>query len=228
MAGAPATWPRRPAAGRAAARRAGFALAPGQRVGLYGGSFNPVHEGHLHVAETALARLGLHRIVWLVAPQNPLKAPDPTAGLAARLAAVQARLPDRRMVASDLERRIGTRYTIETVRWLKGRFPGVRFVWVMGADSLAGFHRWKGWADIAREVPILVVSRPGAAVRSRFSPLARRFAAARRPERVVGVLASRSPPAWTYLAAPFHHVSSTALRESRLTGPARRDMSWNA
>jgi len=208
---------RRPVIGHAGALRPGFVLAPGMVVGLYGGSFNPVHEGHAHVAETARRRLGLDRILWLVSPQNPLKSPDATADLAVRMTQVKSLARGRNVIVSDLERRIGARYTIDTVRWLKGRFPGVRFVWIMGADSLAGFHRWRGWADLAREVPIAVVSRPGFTMRSRLSPLARRFSGRRRRSRTGHVLAWRTPPAWIYLTAPFHAVSSTALRESRLT-----------
>ncbi len=199
-------------AGRPRAARSGLALANGLAVGLYGGSFNPVHAGHVHVSETARRRLGLDLVVWLVAPQNPLKPAGSAPELGVRLtaAARRARGPSTRF--SDIEARIGTRYTVDTVRWLQGRFPAVNFVWIMGADSLAGFHRWKGWADLAREIPIAVVSRPGVALKSRFSLFARRFAAARLPERTARTLAGRTPPAWLYLAAPFHPVSSTALR----------------
>ncbi len=215
---------RRPLAGRISGARTGLALAAGMTVGLYGGSFNPAHHGHAHVAETALKRLGLDRVLWLVSPQNPLKASGQTAVLEARLAAAArwARGPD--MVITDLERRIDTRFTIDTVRWLKGRYPGVRFVWIMGADSLATFHLWRGWADLAREIPIAVISRPGVAVRSRFSPLARRFARFRRQAGSARDLARRSPPAWCYLTAPFRNVSSTALRDSRLTASPVRGM----
>jgi nicotinate-nucleotide adenylyltransferase len=208
-------------------------LDRGQVVGLYGGSFNPAHKGHVHVAETARKRLGLDRVVWLVSPQNPLKSADATVELGVRMAGVR-RLAQglgargngargRGMIVSDIERRIGTRYTIDTVRWLKARFPTVRFVWIMGADSLASFHRWRGWADLAREVPIAVVSRPGFSPRGRLSPLARRFASHRRPAREGILLARRAVPAWIYLEAPFHAVSSTALRNSRLTKSRSRD-----
>ncbi len=193
-------------------------------VGLYGGSFNPVHAGHLHVARIALRRLGLDRVVWLVSPQNPLKPKAGTADLDARLAETRRLAHGPSMIISDIERRIGTRYTLDTVRWLKARFPRVRFVWIMGADSLASFHRWRGWADLAREVPIVVISRPGAATRSRFSPLARRFAGSRLVPGAAGTLAARAPPAWIYLPAPFHTISSTALRDSRLNKPTVRAM----
>lgn len=193
-------------------------------VGLYGGSFNPVHMGHAHVAETALRRLGLDRIVWLVTPRNPLKTDLEPASLEFRMAHVARWVRGPRMIISDIEVRIGVRYTIDTVRWLRSRFPGVHFVWIMGADSLAGFHKWRGWADLAREIPIAVVSRPGTAIRSRLSPLARRFGSARKPLQQSSLLATLPAPAWIYLPAPFHYVSSTALRDSRLTNAARHGM----
>ena len=186
-------------------------------VGLYGGSFNPVHEGHAHVAETALKRLGLARVVWIVSPRNPLKAAGATPPLEARLSRVRGRARGPSMIVSDIERRIGALYSIDAVRWLKARFPAVRFVWIIGADSLATLHLWRGWAALAREVPVAVVSRPGAAIRGRRSPFARRFAAFRLPAAAARTLAGRRPPAWIYLTAPYHFVSSTALRNSRLT-----------
>jgi nicotinate-nucleotide adenylyltransferase len=186
-------------------------------VGLYGGSFNPVHAGHAHVATTALRRLGLDRVIWLVSPQNPLKSPAATAPLDDRLALTARWARGPSMIVSDLERRIGARYSIDTIRWLKARFPGVRFVWIMGADGLADFHLWRGWAALAREVPIAVVSRPLAALRSRLSPFARRFAASRVAAGAARTLPDRTPPAWIYLEAPYDFTSSTALRNSRLT-----------
>ncbi|MDO9472440.1 MAG: nicotinate-nucleotide adenylyltransferase [Caulobacter sp.] len=198
--------------------RTGFHLQPGMRVGLYGGSFNPAHDGHAHVAETARKRLGLDRVIWLVSPQNPLKSSRETAPLAERMAGVQAIARDRGMIVSDVETRMGSQYTIDTVRALKARFPGVRFVWIMGADSLASFHRWKGWTQIMREVPVAVISRPWASLRSRFSPTARRFAAARRPAAEAPLLADQAAPAWVYLHGPLNFASSTALREGRRTG----------
>lgn len=208
--------PRKPPAGRPAALRPGFALSRGMRVGLYGGSFDPAHSGHAHVAETARRRLRLDRVIWLVSPQNPLKSGRAAAGLAGRLAAVRAVARGPGMVVSDLEARLGSAYTIDTVRALKIRFPGVRFVWIMGADSLAAFHRWRGWAGILQEVPVAVVSRPGTSLTSRFSPAARRFAGAR---RAVATLAGAPPPAWAFLPGPFDFQSSTAIREHRARSP---------
>jgi nicotinate-nucleotide adenylyltransferase len=182
-------------------------------VGLFGGSFNPAHEGHAHVAETARRRLRLDRVIWLVSPQNPLKPVHETADLAHRLAGARAMAGGRGMVVSDAETRIGAQYTIDTVRALKARYPRVRFVWIMGADSLASFHRWRGWTQIMREAPVAVVSRPWIALKARFSPAARRFARYRIPSTRAALLPDMSPPAWVFLRGPFNFQSSTALRE---------------
>lgn len=187
------------------------------RVGLFGGSFNPAHEGHAHVAETAKRRLKLDKVIWLVSPQNPLKPTHETAGLAERMAAARVHARGRGMVVSDVETRLGAQYTIDTVRALKARFPRVHFVWIMGADSLASFHRWRGWTQIMREVPVAVVSRPWIALRARVSPAARRFAHSRRPSSQAALLPGMKPPAWVFLRGPFNFQSSTALRE-RLRG----------
>ncbi len=198
--------------GRQGALRLGFALAPGMRVGLFGGSFNPAHEGHAHVAETALRRLRLDRVIWLVSPQNPLKRAHDTAPLATRLAGARRMARGPTMIVSDAETRFDARYSLDTVRVLKARHPGVKFVWIMGADNLAGFHRWRGWLQIAREVPIAVIARPGALIASRFAPAARRLARFRLPSRQAPVLADHPAPAWVYLHAPLNAASSTALR----------------
>jgi nicotinate-nucleotide adenylyltransferase len=200
------------AAGRTGTLRPGFHLEPGMRVGLFGGSFNPAHAGHAHVAETALRRLGLDRVIWLVSPQNPLKSASESASLEARIRSARAQARDPRMIVSDVEAKAGSRYTIDILRMLKQRFPGVRFVWVMGGDNLNSLHAWRGWADILREMPVAVIARPGAELKSRSSPAARRFAFARISSREARTLANRAPPAWLYLRAPFNFASSTALR----------------
>ena len=202
---------RAPEAGRPGALRLGFDLKPGMRVGLYGGSFNPAHAGHAHVADTALARLGLDRVIWLVSPQNPLKraAPD---NLAARISAARRMAHGPSMIVSDLETRLGATYTIDVIRLLKVRFPGVRFVWIMGADNMASFHRWRGWAEIMRAVPVAVVSRPGYVLAGGLAPAAGRFSHARRPSTQAGALAGTPAPAWVYLTAPLNFISSTSLR----------------
>jgi nicotinate-nucleotide adenylyltransferase len=197
---------------RQGALRDGLDLTAGMRVGLFGGSFNPAHDGHAHVAETALSRLDLDRVVWLVSPQNPLKGRHDTAPLAERMASARACASGPAMIVSDVESRIGTSWTIDTLRTLKARHPGVRFVWLMGSDNLATFHRWRGWTDIMRMAPVAVVARPGSLLESRAAPAARRFAAARVASEQARMLPMMAAPAWTYLTAPLNRSSSTALR----------------
>lgn len=182
------------------------------RVGLFGGSFNPAHDGHLHVSQTALRRLGLDRVIWLVSPQNPLKSARDTASLEGRIAGARRLRPGPRVVISDIETRMGSQYTIDTLRLLKARYPGVHFVWIMGGDNLASFHRWRGWTQLMREVPVAVVARPGPRLNGRMAIAAHRFAHARvRSARARG-LALMAPPAWVYLRARLNFASSTALR----------------
>ena len=204
---------RAPLGGRPRALRLGFHLAPGMKVGLYGGSFNPAHEGHAHVAETAKRRLGLDRVIWLVSPQNPLKGRHETAGLAERMAGARELAEGPGMIVSDAETLLGSAYTIDVVRALKARFPRVKFVWIMGADSLATFHHWRGWTQIMQEIPVAVVSRPWISLKSRFSPAALRFARYRWPSSRALGLAGSKPPAWVFLFGRFNFMSSTALRE---------------
>jgi len=206
---------RAPLAGRPQALRLGFDLKRGMKVGLYGGSFNPAHDGHAHVAETAKRKLGLDRVIWLVSPQNPLKSRHETADLAERLAGAKALAQGYGMVVAAVETQLGSNYTIDTIRGLKARFPGVKFVWIMGADSLASFHRWKGWTQIMHEVPIAVISRPWISLKSRFSPAAIRFARFRRSPQSGPRLAYATTPAWTFLFGRFNFQSSSALRARR-------------
>lgn len=189
-------------------------------VGLFGGSFNPAHDGHLHVAETALNRLGLDRVVWLVSPQNPLKSAHETAPLGERMASARNWAKGPSMIVSDVETRIGTQWTVDTLRALRARHPGVRFVWLMGSDNLAGFHRWRGWTDIMRMMPVAVIARPGSMLESRSAPAARRFSSWRIPEAQARLLAQLEAPAWTYLTAPLNRSSSTALRAAARRGKA--------
>lgn len=199
--------------------RDGLDLSPGMAVGLFGGSFNPAHDGHAHVAETAMRRLGLDRVVWLVSPQNPLKDARESAPLAERIASARAAAAlaasGPAMIVSDFETRAGTQWTIDTLRALTARHPGVRFVWLMGSDNLASFHRWRGWTDIMRMMPMAVIARPGSLLESRAAPAARRFAGHRISSREARLLPDRAAPAWTYLRAPLNPRTSTALRAAR-------------
>lgn len=186
-------------------------LAPGMRVGLYGGTFDPPHEGHAHVARTALKRLQLDRVWWLVSPGNPFKANRP-APLEARLAAVRALAPGPRHVISALEARLPSHRTVDVIAWLQARHRGVRFVWIMGADGMAELHRWKAWRGIVARTPLAVVARPGAGLAARFSPAARVLSRRQTPEGQAHALVNRGAPGWTYLTEPLHPHASRLLR----------------
>jgi nicotinate-nucleotide adenylyltransferase len=183
-------------------------------IGLYGGSFNPPHPGHIHVTRTALTRLGLDRVWWLMTPGNPLKDASALAPLAQRMEAARALIRDRRVVVTDVEHRLGLRYSVDTVAALKLRAPGVRFVWIMGADSLATFHRWRRWRDIAAMVPIAVIDRPGWTLAATAGRAAETLAPWRLDEREASRLAATGAPAWTLIHGPRSVLSSTALRGS--------------
>ncbi len=190
--------------------RAGFPVArKGMVIGLLGGSFDPAHGGHVHITREALKRMGLDRVWWLVSPGNPLKARGP-APLADRLAHARHVMRDPRVVVSDLEARLGTRFTAETLAALKSHYPGVRFVWLMGADNLVQFHRWERWEEILQMVPVGVLARPGWGVRARMSKAARIYSGdlVDRGE----VLRNKRAPAWCFVNLPMDGSSSTAIR----------------
>ncbi len=178
-------------------------------IGLLGGSFDPAHDGHAHITREAIKRLGLDRVWWLVTPGNPLKARQP-APLAERLVRAQGVMDDPRVVVTDLEARLGTTYTAETIARLQALYPGVRFVWLMGADNLVQFHRWERWRDILRAVPVAVLARPGSGVSARLSVAARAFQVyqAGRGEG----LGHRRAPAWAFVNLPLHPASSSEIR----------------
>ena len=188
---------------------------PGRRVGLLGGSFDPAHGGHLHLSREALKRVGLDEVWWLVSPGNPLK-PDAPAALGRRMAASRALMRHPRVEVTDIEARLGTRHTARTIAALRTLYPRVRFVWLMGADNLAGFHRWDDWRGIAAMVPIGVLARPGDQVRAGLSPAARVLAPYRIEEEDSGALGRMAAPAWTMVTGPMVDLSSTRLRDAGL------------
>ncbi len=191
---------------------------PGLRVGLFGGSFNPVHEGHRLVAEQCLRRLELDAVWLLVSPGNPLKDHAELAPLASRVAAARALLTDPRLEVTAVEAAHRFSYTIDTLEWLVSACPGTRFVWIMGADNLAQFHRWERWEDIARLMPIAVYARPGATFRATVSRAATALKPYRLREEDAAALADRQPPTWVYLHGITSPQSSTALRRAGQTG----------
>lgn len=183
----------------------------GQRVGLLGGSFDPPHAGHVHVTEWALRALALDRVWWLVSPGNPLKRRGPAA-ISRRVEASRRLMRHPRVDVTDIERRLGSPYTADTLARLMAAYPGVRFVWLMGADNLAGFHRWQRWEWIARTVPIAVFARPGQQLRAGLSPMARRFAHRRLPPAAARLLGRGDEARWVLLPGPMSPHSSTMIR----------------
>ncbi len=184
----------------------------GMRIGLLGGSFNPPHVAHRAISLFAIKRLKLDRVWWLVTPGNPLKDPGALHDLDQRAEAARQMANDPRIDVSCLESVIGTRYTVDTITYLRRRVSGLRFVWIMGADNLAQFHRWQNWRRIASEVPIAVVDRPPQSFRALAAPAAQALARYRVPENQAGELADHRPPAWVFLTGTKLSLSSTRLR----------------
>ncbi|KLK91027.1 nicotinate-nucleotide adenylyltransferase [Microvirga vignae] len=190
------------------------------RIGLYGGSFNPAHAGHRHVSLMALKRLRLDRLWWVVTPGNPLKDTGELASTAMRVKQAKEMAEDPRIDVTAFEGEICARYTIDTLAYLKRRFPGVHFVWVMGADNLAGFHRWRGWRRIARMMPMAIIDRPGWTLKAMRSRTAVALSSGRISEGRAPALAGLRPPAWVFLHGPRSHLSSTMLRRMGRTSPS--------
>jgi nicotinate-nucleotide adenylyltransferase len=188
-------------------------FVPGLRVGLFGGSFNPPHDGHREASLLALRRLQLHRIWWLVSPANPLKDPDELAPLAERVEAARRVSQHPRIAVTALEAAIGAAYTFDTITYLNQRCPGVHFVWLMGADNFRLFDRWQRWRDIARLVPVAIIDRPGSTLTALHGRAAAALAPYRRDETDGGLLAMAAPPAFIFLHGPRSPKSSTELRE---------------
>ena len=188
-------------------------VTKGQRIGLLGGSFNPAHEGHMHISALALQRLELDQLWWLVSPQNPLKPESGMASLSDRVKGAEIlAATDPRIVVTDIEKELATRHTIDTVQALKARFPGVSFVWVMGADLLLQVPNWKRWRSLFRTVPIAIFARPAYSSRALSSKAARRFAASRVARFRSSALADMRPPAWAFLRTRLNRESATRIR----------------
>ena len=190
------------------------------RIGLLGGSFNPPHAAHRAISRFAITRLQLDRVWWLVTPGNPLKDTDALRDLAQRAETARNLANDPRIDVSCLESVIGTHYTVDTITYLRHRCAGIRFVWIMGADNLAQFHRWENWRRIAGQIPIAVVDRPPQGLRALAAPAARALERYRIAESCAATLADRRAPAWVFLTGMKSALSSTGLRNP--------DGSWKA
>jgi nicotinate-nucleotide adenylyltransferase len=192
--------------------------APGQCIGLFGGSFNPPHEGHRNVSLTALKRARLDQVWWLVTPGNPLKDKAQLPPFTHRILAAQNCADHPRLVATDIEAQMTTTFTVETITIITKRFPATRFVWIMGADNLCQFHLWKGWRDIAALVPMMIVDRPGFTHKALHSPAGQRLARWRIAETGASVfMRKKKRPAWIFLHGKRSSLSSTLLRAASIS-----------
>jgi nicotinate-nucleotide adenylyltransferase len=201
------------------ARTLGF--PPKRRVGLLGGSFNPAHQGHRHIAELALKHLRLDEVWFMVSPGNPLKEASGMAPLPERFASAAAQARHPRLRAVSIERALGTRFTADTLMALVRRYPRTSFVWLMGADNLIQLPRWERWSSIFNTVPIAVFARPSYSTNALAGKAAHRFSQARlRSLDKATRLASRKPPAWVFLHTRLHPASATSIRA--MTRPAQR------
>jgi nicotinate-nucleotide adenylyltransferase len=184
----------------------------GLRIGLLGGSFNPAHSGHLHLSLEALRRLELDRVWWLVSPQNPLKPAAGMAPFAQRLAAARTLARHPRLVVSDIEARLGTRRTADTLAALTRRFAGNRFVWLMGADNLVQVPQWARWREIFETVPVAVFARPSYSLPALAGAAARRYRRNRVPQASARALATLAPPAWVFCRMRLDPTSASTIR----------------
>jgi nicotinate-nucleotide adenylyltransferase len=191
-----------------------------RRIGLLGGSFNPAHAGHRHISLLALKLLDLDEIWWLVSPQNPLKPRAGMAPLASRLEGARRAANHPRLKVTDLEARLGTRFTADTAWALRRRFPKLRFVWLMGADNLVQIPRWQRWPAIFTELSIAVFDRPSYSFKALAGKAARRFRRFRVRPRQAKRIAFLRPPAWVFLYTPLHPASATAIRAGKVAARA--------
>jgi nicotinate-nucleotide adenylyltransferase len=183
-------------------------------VGLFGGSFNPPHDGHRLVVDIAIRRLGLDQLWWMVTPGNPLKSKRHLAPLGQRIALSEQIARDPKIKVTAFEKALGSTYTAQVLAHVKARNPRVRFIWIMGADNLRDFHRWQNWRTIARTFPIAVIDRPGATLSFLSSVMAKTFDYARVDEHDANTLGRAKAPAWTFIHGPRSVLSSTALRRN--------------
>ncbi len=196
----------------------------GRPIGLLGGSFNPAHDGHLHITHVALKRFRLAEVWWMVSPQNPLKSTTDMAPLAERMASARALARDRRIVVTDIETDLESVFTADTLAKLRRRAPGANFIWLMGADNLAQISRWQRWTDIFRLMPVAIFDRPGHAFPALAAKAAKRFSKAQLSSRRARRLTRRKPPAWVFMHIRTHPASATEIRrQRRILGQGRRN-----
>ena len=187
-------------------------MSDGKRIGLLGGSFNPAHQGHLHISRAALDRLKLNEVWWVVSPQNPLKDAHGMGDFQSRIRSAKDMADDPRIIVSDIEQKMGTAYTVDTLEALKKKFPEHRFVWLMGADNLRQIPKWRGWQRIFRMVPIAIFPRPSYSRRALAGKASRRFKRSQIKAARASRLATMRAPAWVFLRTQPNTTSATRIR----------------
>jgi nicotinate-nucleotide adenylyltransferase len=190
---------------------------PSMRIGLLGGSFNPAHEGHLRISVTAIKRLGLDKLWWMVTPGNPLKGGKDISSLPDRVASARTLATHPKIEITAFEADRPSPYARDTIDFLLQRYRGVHFVWIMGGDNLAQFHHWRDWTTLFFSIPILAIDRPSYRCKALASPAGQYFSRARIKESTISLLPLMRPPAWSYLSLPLCGISSTAIREKGKT-----------
>ena len=187
-------------------------VEPGLTIGLLGGSFDPPHEGHVHITKLALKIFNLSKIWWLVCPENPIKSVTPS-DLNSRFIASKKIMKHPSVVITDLERKLKTKYTFQTLIKLKKLYPSTKFVWLMGADNLINFHHWKNWDWIMKNIPVGVLARPEEQIKAGLSRTAIKFGNYRLPKEKSIILSNYIPPVWTLSTGPMRNISSTEIRK---------------
>ena len=186
-------------------------VVPGLTIGLLGGSFDPPHEGHVHITKIAIKIFNLSKLWWLVSPGNPIKDKNPS-DINNRLMASKQIMEHPSVIITDIEKKLKTKFTFQTLIKIKKLYPGTRFVWLMGADNLINFHQWENWDWIMKNIPIGVMARPREQIKAGLSPAATRFRKYRLPKEKSLLLPYFSPPVWTLVTGPMKNISSTKLR----------------
>lgn len=187
-------------------------MSENSKIGLLGGSFNPAHEGHLHISEHAANLLGLDEVWWLVSPQNPLKSTDDMASLEDRVKSAESITSNSTIKVKTIESELGTQYTIDTIKALDNKYSTTKFIWLIGADNLEIFDKWKDWQDIFNNIPIAVLDREPYSTDAMASIAAKEFELNRLDDKQADQLINSKAPAWVYLNIPTHPASSTAIR----------------
>ena len=187
-------------------------VEPGLTIGLLGGSFDPPHEGHVHITKLALKIFNLSKIWWLVCPENPIKNVTPS-DINSRFLASKKIMKHPSVVITDLEKKFETKYTFQTLIKLKKLYPSTKFVWLMGADNLINFHHWKNWDWIMKNIPVGVLARPEEQIKAGLSRTAIKFGNYRLPKEKSIILSNYIPPVWTLSTGPMRNISSTEIRK---------------